>query len=540
MTRKIKENLTLFMAFVLTLSLISAYTILVAGSKRVSAATAAGYTMNLSDYANKWLYQEDSKCYALTAIVYCSRPVNTAYESMNIYVPAVYMNANGTLKNKVFNGYTAETAPIIYVNEVGGYSQAIPATLSKDSRSYSSICTYLKRGYVVVGVGARGKQTKDGKGTYIGKSPEGLVDLKAGVRFLKHNDKVLAGDSKKIVSIGISAGGAMSSLLGATGNAADYLPYLEKIGAVLNEGDDVYGAMSYCPITDLNNADMAYEWMFQDDNNYSIMGKSGTLTAFQQALSADLAAEFPGYVNGLKLDPDKDGKPLTLAKDKNGTYYSGTYYDYLLGELGDALAGYLTRTYSKTAGGMSSYTYVDMDSANKYIAELNKDAQGNALKTPWVSVSYDKRSVSTGPSQLTNYNVIGKVTISSLNDFTKNYRSRGKMSTAFDDLKLGQPENQEFGSATTDYMHFDTTVAALLKKNAGKYAALAATGGSDFNYSPSIADAYAEANDANMVKRVALLNPMNYIGNVEKNASRRHISGSAWAPRTSTPPSRWR
>jgi hypothetical protein len=504
MTGKIRRIFTLSMGFMLALSLMSVDAIFAADSKTVS-----GYTLNLSGYAGKWVYQEDSKCYALTGVMYCSKPVDTTYESMNIYVPAVYMNANGTMTSKVFNGYTAETAPIIYSNGVGGYSQATPETLSKESRSYSKFIAYLQKGYVVVSVGARGKQTQDSKGAYVGKSPAGLVDLKAGVRFLKYNDRVLAGDSGKIVSIGGSAGGAMSSLLGSTGNSRDYEPYLEKIGAVMTAGDDIYGAMCYCPITDLNNADMAYEWMFQGDNNYSFMGKSGALTPFQQALSADLAAEFPAYVNKLSLDPDRSGKPLTLTTDK-----SGTYYDYLLEKLGDALAGYLTRTCSKKSGGMSSYTYIDKDSVDKYISELNKEA-----KTTWVSVRYDERSVTTGPSQLTYYKVIGRVAISSLNDFISNYIGRGKMCTAFDDLTLTQPENQEFGSETTDYKHFDTTVAGLLKKNSGKYAACAATVGSAYNYSDSLAKAYAQANDKDVITRAALLNPMNYIGKADKKCS---------------------
>mgnify|MGYP000588657229 CR=1 FL=1 len=33
------------------------------------------------------------------------------------------------------------------------------------------------------------------------KSPAGLVDLKAGVRFLKANDKVMAGDVNKIIPL---------------------------------------------------------------------------------------------------------------------------------------------------------------------------------------------------------------------------------------------------------------------------------------------------------------------------------------------------
>lgn len=40
---------------------------------------------------------------------------------MNIYVPAAYMNADGTINEKgTVNGYTAATAPIIYQNGIGG------------------------------------------------------------------------------------------------------------------------------------------------------------------------------------------------------------------------------------------------------------------------------------------------------------------------------------------------------------------------------------------------------------------------------------
>ena len=36
---------------------------------------------------------------------------------------------------------------------------------------------------------AEARRTQSEDGSYIGKSPAGLVDLKAGVRFLKINDK---------------------------------------------------------------------------------------------------------------------------------------------------------------------------------------------------------------------------------------------------------------------------------------------------------------------------------------------------------------
>ncbi|NTV91291.1 MAG: hypothetical protein HGA22_13180, partial [Clostridiales bacterium] len=218
-------------------------------TKTTTLDTKAGYSLNISDYSNMWTYNADSNSYSLTGVTYCSDPAAAAYESLNIYVPAAYMNANGSITSKVINGYTAGTAPIIYSNGVGGYSQATAEALNKNSRSYNSFCTYLKNGYVVVSAGSRGKQTQASDGSFIGKSPAGLVDLKAGVRFLKYNDALLAGDSKKIVSIGTSAGGALSSLLGTTGNSPDYDSYLKEIGAVMTEGDDVYGAQCYCPIT---------------------------------------------------------------------------------------------------------------------------------------------------------------------------------------------------------------------------------------------------------------------------------------------------
>jgi hypothetical protein len=91
MTGKIRRIFSLSIGFMLALSLMSVDAIFASDSKTVS-----GYTLNLSGYASKWVYQEESKCYALTGVVYCSKPVDTTCESMNTYVPAVYVNANGT------------------------------------------------------------------------------------------------------------------------------------------------------------------------------------------------------------------------------------------------------------------------------------------------------------------------------------------------------------------------------------------------------------------------------------------------------------
>ncbi len=194
-------------------------------------------------------------------------------------------------------------------NEVGGYNPGVPATVTKESVKYA-----LSKGYVVAAPGARGK-TQD-----YGRAPAGIVDLKAAVRYLRYNDKVMPGDAEKIISNGTSAGGAMSSLLGATGNNKDYKPYLKEIGAA-HARDDIFAASCYCPITNLNNADMAYEWLFNGENTwYWFMGPT-PLTEEQIVLSDLLKAMFPAYLNRLGLK----AKGTLLALDEYG---EGNFNDY--------------------------------------------------------------------------------------------------------------------------------------------------------------------------------------------------------------------
>lgn len=115
------------------------------------------------------------------------------------------------------------------------------------------------------------------------------MDYKAAVRWIRHNkDKLPAGDTEKIISDGLSAGGALSSLLGATGNAKEYLPYLEEIGAAY-ERDDIFASAVYCPITDLEHADMPYEWIFNGVNTYH-MGPAREMNEKMQSASEALKA----------------------------------------------------------------------------------------------------------------------------------------------------------------------------------------------------------------------------------------------------------
>lgn len=259
-------------------------------------------------------------------IVYVENPVDTKYQSLNFYVPAAYY------EKKSVGNYTAENAPVFFPNNVGGYMPAEAGLAQNDRRSGkpNAILVALSKGFVVASPGARGRTLKDETGKYYGKAPAVIVDLKSAVRYLKYNDKKMAGDAKKIISNGTSAGGAVSTLLGASGNNKDYEPYLKELGAA-NASDDIFAVSAYCPITNLDNADIAYEWQYGEAKeykkismemlDYNVQRKeiSGTLSANEIAVSDKLKALFPDYINSLNLK-DANGNALTLGENGNGSF----------------------------------------------------------------------------------------------------------------------------------------------------------------------------------------------------------------------------
>lgn len=225
---------------------------------------------------------------AYTDLYYVANVEDSTYQRMNLFVP---------------EGADQRT-PIFLRNYVGGYMAARAKGIDVGDASGRA----LAEGYVVAIPGARGRnsQVTDSKGNtlFTGRAPKGLLDLKAAVRYLRHFDKEMPGDAERIISDGTSAGGAMSSLLGATGNHPLYEPWLREMGAC-PERDDVFAAVCYCPIIDLEHADMAYEWLYGCTN-----GVTRPLTEEQAAVSAELAALYPEYLNGLCLRKP-DGEPLT-------------------------------------------------------------------------------------------------------------------------------------------------------------------------------------------------------------------------------------
>ncbi|MBQ7944063.1 MAG: alpha/beta hydrolase [Lachnospiraceae bacterium] len=251
---------------------------------------------------------------AFTHIPYVEKPVLPDWQCLSIYVPEAYYKDEASI-----NGYNLATAPIFFPNAVGGYKpgkECEPEIWTDDNTGAThanSLFHALAHGYVVVSAGLRGRGMKDENDKFIGCAPAVICDLKAVIRYLRFNKGRVPGNVERIISNGTSAGGAISSLLGSTGNHPDYEPYLKAMGAA-NATDNIFAASCYCPITNLDHADMAYEWEF---------GRCGTKTPERETISKELQAMFPTYVNGLKLK-DELGNALTL--NANGT---GAFADYV-------------------------------------------------------------------------------------------------------------------------------------------------------------------------------------------------------------------
>ena len=229
-----------------------------------------------------------------------------AYQSLVVFVP---------------EGATDSAAMILNVNNAGWFASELRAGI-EDGGSYVSDSdtdkagAALAAGYVYVDVGTRGRGILAADGTHPGHAPAAVVDTKAAIRWLRLNDAALPGSAERIVVTGTSGGGGLTSIVAASGDSADFLPFLAQVGAagVAADGtstlsDAVFAAIAYCPITDLGNADMAYEWLYGPLRSAGTTA-GGTWGDPQAAASADLAAAYPAYLAGLGLTL-ADGNPLT-------------------------------------------------------------------------------------------------------------------------------------------------------------------------------------------------------------------------------------
>ena len=352
-----------------------------------------------------------------SAIPYVAKPVDTRYESLNVEVPVAIdgqtIDASGApiVLNIPVGGYLSSAvgggsggAPSGGVPggamPSGGFGGAPSGGVPGGNGGQSGFAGQggsgdadlaLAAGYVVVTPGVRGRDNKASDGTYYGKAPAAIVDLKAAVRYIHANKGVFPGNTDWIISTGTSAGGALSAILGASGNSSLYDAALAKIGAA-NASDAIFAAAAYCPITDLDHADAIYEWTFGS----STLKNGGTV---DQTISTALAAEFAPYVASLKLTA-ADGTAITA----------------------DTEANYLLTTFLEPA-------------AKTYLASLSDTARASYLASnAWITWVNDKATFSWS-------------------DFLAHI-GRSKTAPAFDALDLSAAENIEFGSSTTNARHF--------------------------------------------------------------------------------------
>lgn len=402
---------------------------------------------------------------AFEGIVYCTNPVDPI-QKLNLFVPEIYYQGGE------MNGYNLHNAPIFAPNTVGGYMPGPADVPGKDFKGeINTAFLALEHGYVVMCAGVRGRTSgmkskeffiggkADGQeeetGKFVGKAPALIVDMKAAVRYLRHNKAVIPGNVEHIITSGTSAGGALSALTGATGNSEDYVPYLTAIGAA-NERDDIYAASCYCPIHNLEHADAAYEWLFsgcKDYYSFQLLKKDGKvqripqkgeMTDKQVMLSAELKKLFPSYLNGLKLT-DQEGNVLTLDSEGNGSF----------------------KQYVKKYILISAQKELDThDSANR----LSRLAVAGSLVEEQECLTIEGNQV---------VDVDWDAFVHTI--------TRMKTTPAFDALNLNSPENEEFGTEQIKARHF-----------------------TDFSQQHS--EVEGEMADAQIIK---MLNPTAYIGETD-------------------------
>ncbi|MCD8324412.1 MAG: hypothetical protein LUC32_05620 [Clostridiales bacterium] len=508
-------------------------------------------TLELSEVKDQWFLDQRWNCWCLEDVLYTMKATTPKFQRLSIFVPAPYMKEGGVINPEgSVNGYTAKTAPVIMNNNSAGYMQ-MPHMWLGGPRCFGG--NYLERGFVYVTCGNRGHESRDENGKRCGKIPANLVDLKTVIRFLRHNAEFLPGDMEKIVSIGWSAGGAMSTLLGVTGNNKKYDPYLEEAGAFMDERDDVYAAQIYCPIIDLEHADLAYEWMFSADkeNEASPAGPAGVMTPFQEALSEKLKEMYIEYFNGMQLrDPDTD-EALILNADGR----SGSAYDYLMDKISSSATKYLTKLaageleekYTPEDYLKGNYSYEapapmggeDEDSADLMQGHagpgvaLNKPPVGGPENAPAEPptlgdmVSRPLKGIPAPPPFVPSTVMMqgkdksawltwdGKqAVVSDLDTYVLNHRRRMKPCTSFDTLKCDSGENKVFGKPEQAVVHFDNSVAAAIASLKDQFPE---------EYAKYYMPFAIEAEDPGLDVQRDLNNPMHYIGTEEVSDSAKYF-----------------
>lgn len=315
----------------------------------------------------------------------------------------------------------------------------------------------------------------------------------------------------------MSGGGAQFALVGVTGNSPLYDPYLQQIGAIQGVSDAIYGSMAWCPITNLDSADEAYEWMMG-------VTRSG-LSEEEQTISDALAEAFADYVNQAGIR-DENGTVLTLEKSETGIYQDGNYYDYIVGVIEESLNNFLSDTQfpydvstssgndggpggmggfggpnggeggdrgfrgmdgndnkggfgdpggNGDMGGFTGPGNIDSIDENRSYEEKDNITRNETSNEITLSGTYETvndyiDALNANGTWVTYDAVSNTVSITGIEDFVKAFKGASKNLGAFDQLDAGQGENVLFGYGDGAGAHFDAMLSGILDELNNEYA----------------------------------------------------------------------
>ena len=480
-----------------------------------SAGSSEEPKIDLKEFAaleldmDAWSFDAQNGCWYQLGIPYCTKPATESYESLAIFVPGAYLTGEKhgrayrctVADDATVGSFTPATAPVVMpINSANFEAQACPT-----SYSYEGIGRYLAAGLVYVYAGFRGRSSTVESGSsemIAGGAPWALVDLKAAVRYLRYNKDLLPCDTDQVYTFGYGGGGGVSACLGAMGDAPVFDDYLASIGAATHDGvegaalsDALAGSASWSPLLSFDRADAAYEWMmgqFSDEGDRA----EGTWT---RLLSADLAAAYGKQLNDLAL-VDADGNPLSLDAAEDGSYVSGTYYDYIIKLVEDSATAFLSQTsfpytYTPPLGGTPTFP------GDPNLTAANEAAEGTAAETASTDVDAagadaDGEAVVAAPTvvgvtqvQSTVFDSIESY-VGTLNGDARwlTYNSRQQMADvtdlwsfvaacrpatrgvgAYDSYDRSTVVNQLFGIGDETTLHFDATMAELVAGQRNRY-----------------------------------------------------------------------
>lgn len=473
---KAKKFLSLLLALVMVFTLLPAAAVSADAAPAGERDSELDLAAALADGTYQWVASNDGSCYTLAYVTYVANPMyaedsyeaDIKYQQITIFVPAAYVdgiNEDGTLDinygASIANGdgdevYTAYDAPIYFACESPGYSEN---ACSDSLGGMSDNSEYLNAGMIVVNVGHRGKGTSiqaGGETVYTGKAPWSLVDSKAAIMYLRMNDDLIPGSADRIVSSASSGGGALSGMIGATGDYGAYLPYLYEIGAAgVSKNEDgtynqlysnaVYASNLWCPILNVDYSDAAYEAFYGPGT------RSGSTNDFQLALSEALAESFSEYIAAFGFEGIEN------------------YEDFLNGPFAEAVAASANEQLYSMVNGYAQVTWLEDDDETPVTGDLTEAEMAAKFIAGYCEITSAGMG---GQMSTSNADPIdwlayedGKLVITDMEKCVAGLNTGNKSITGFDGIIANMTENQPFGDEENNYKHFSASYLAEIEGN---------------------------------------------------------------------------